>query len=148
MVKFFKIDQLTKFANQTDTSTILDSLVKYFENIHFNIDVTFLDQKSIKALNKKYRGVNSATDVLSFEPTIDIKDPKADVFVCVDYISAERGLQNKELLMEVARMIIHGILHVMGMDHNKPFDENDYDDEKMYLEQECILNVVLSNIKY
>jgi probable rRNA maturation factor len=63
------------------------------------LSIALVGQKEIKKLNKKYRGKNKATDVLSFS--------YGEIVICPDKV--RKG--------ELARVLIHGILHLLGLDH-------------------------------
>ena len=97
------------------------------------VSVTLCDNEYIKKLNSQYRGKNSATDVLSF-PIYE--DGNFDTFECISgallgdiVVSLERAQeQAKELghgfLREVAFLVIHSTLHLLGYDHERsPEDE-------------------------
>lgn len=70
------------------------------------ISVVFASDKKMRALNKKYRGIDATTDVLSFEPG-DILISKRE---------ATRRKHSVELL------IVHGVLHLLGFDHAREKD--------------------------
>ena len=98
------------------------------------VSITFCDNEYIKCLNKKYRGKDSATDVLSF-PLYE--DGKFDISECISgamigdiVISLERAEeQAKELghgfLREVAFLAIHSTLHLLGYDHERSEEEDE-----------------------
>ena len=99
------------------------------------LSVTFADNAYIHTLNKKYRGVDRHTDVLSFPM---YEDGKFDMNECISgavlgdiVISLERAAeQAKEIgngfLHEVAFLTIHSTLHLLGYDHERsPEDEED-----------------------
>lgn len=78
----------------------------------------------MKELNRKYRGKNRPTDVLSFSrleggppagPVVDV----GDIVLCPSVIriqAREFGVPYHE---ELARMLIHGVLHIFGFDHER-----------------------------
>lgn len=96
----------------------------------------------MRAYNKQYRKKDRPTDVLSFEASSEIKrdDPYdlGDILVCVEYARVQarrRGISTEE---EVARLVIHGVLHLAGYDHATKRDES-----KMFALQESCLERVL-----
>ena len=109
-----------------------------------NISIIFLDKQKIQDLNLKYREVNEPTDVLSFNyNTVDIL---GEVYVCTDYIKEKRP--ELDLIEEIYRITIHGILHLYGYDHKSEFiDINQPNLETMFEIQESMLNELLKNIK-
>ena len=84
--------------------------------------VVFVSDRAIRELNKKFRGRDAATDVLSFpaerEAFETAEDCNAgDVVVSVERAAlqaAEHGLEFDE---EIAQLILHGLLHLSGYDH-------------------------------
>lgn len=109
-----------------------------------NISIIFLDKQKIQDLNLKYREVNEPTDVLSFNyNTVGIL---GEVYVCTDYIKEKRP--ELDLIEEIYRITIHGILHLYGYDHKSEFiDINQPNLETMFEIQESMLNELLKNIK-
>lgn len=79
--------------------------------------IAFVSDKTIRALNKQFRGVDKATDVLSFPLEDPDESNLGDIAISVDTASAqakENGLKFDE---EVAQLILHGLLHLCGHDH-------------------------------
>ncbi len=95
--------------------TILELIQKRLCNREIELILT--DNKEIKALNAKYRGIDKATDVLSF-PLEDVAYmPLGTIIVSVDKVkekAKEFGHKEEE---ELALLFIHGLLHLMGYDH-------------------------------
>lgn len=89
------------------------------------ITVRFVDHEESQSLNHEYRGKDSSTNVLSFpyelEPVL-----MGDLVICAPVIAREAEEQGKPLLAHYAHMIVHGMLHIQGFDH-----ETDEDAEEM-----------------
>jgi len=78
--------------------------------------IAFVSDKTIRQLNRQFRGVDKATDVLSF-PAEDDGANLGDIAISVDTAAVqakENGLTFDE---EVAQLILHGLLHLSGYDH-------------------------------
>ena len=138
-------------------------LIKKVEKATFNhlgqtdffvIDMTIVDEETIKSLNSSARGVDKVTDVLSFPCFDSLKLPvKEDEFSFDDYdgkrvllgsimICRKRAEeQAKEYGHSVDREIgflaCHGFLHILGFDHVEPADE-----EEMTSHQQAIMDKV------
>ena len=86
-----------------------------------------------QALNKEYRGKDYATNVLSFpydiEPVVS-----GDLVICPAVVAREATEQNKLLAAHYAHLVVHGMLHLQGWDH-----ENDDDAQAMEEEETEIL---------
>lgn len=98
-------------------------------------NLVFVSDRKIRELNKQWRGKDRATDVLSFpldlEPDFDMACVEleeegfevGEVIVSVDTAIAQAEEYGHSLEREVAFLVTHGILHVLGFDHETPEDE-------------------------
>lgn len=82
------------------------------------ITLRFVAAAEGKKLNAEFRGKDYATNVLTF-PYHDSteKTAVADIVICVPIVAREAKEQKKELLHHYAHMIVHGVLHAQGYDH-------------------------------
>lgn len=91
------------------------------KNAYFNI--IFIDNVEIAEINKNYRAINKPTDVITFALEDNKTNFKLPVRVLGDiYISYEKAKEQAELYnhtvkREVLFLITHGILHLLGYDH-------------------------------
>lgn len=71
------------------------------------------------ALNRRYRGGSGPTNVLSFPAEADLpsEKPLGDVVVCAPVVEAEARQQGKRIMDHYAHMVVHGVLHLRGFDH-------------------------------
>ncbi len=98
---------------------------KKYQFIKKKVSLTVLlsNNKNIKKLNKKFRNKNKATDVLSFpfEKKINIKKNSylGDIIISYEFINKPKKLTNLEFKKKVAKIFIHGFLHLLGYDHIK-----------------------------
>lgn len=97
------------------------------------IAIRLVETDEGQALNKEYRGKDYATNVLSFpydtEPVVS-----GDLVICPDVVAREAAEQNKPLAAHYAHLVVHGMLHLQGWDH-----ENDDDAQAMEEEETEIL---------
>lgn len=85
--------------------------------------VRIVDEAEGRALNRSYRGRDAPTNVLSFpfEPPPGI--PCAllgDVVICAPVVIEEARSQGRDLQAHWAHLVIHGVLHLRGFDHQHP----------------------------
>ncbi|MDR1826202.1 MAG: apolipoprotein N-acyltransferase [Rickettsiales bacterium] len=111
--KKYKID--FKAISAAEAATTADATAAPTDG---EISITLTNDKEIRKLNKKYRGVDAPTNVLSFE-TGD-KELPGDVLLSFDAVEREAG--EKNFTNRATHLIVHGILHLRGMTH-----ENDTD---------------------
>lgn len=77
--------------------------------------IAFVSDKKIRELNRQFRGIDKATDVLSFPS--DGPDELGDIAVSIDAAAAQAKENGLKLDEEVAQLILHGLLHLSGYDH-------------------------------
>lgn len=70
-------------------------------------------------LNSRYRGIGTPTNVLSFPSGAEVAGEKhlGDVVVCAPVVEAEAREQQKRCCDHYAHMVVHGVLHLRGFDH-------------------------------
>jgi probable rRNA maturation factor len=84
--------------------------------------VRFVDAAEGRALNRDYRAKDYATNVLTFaynegeELAMDAPS-QADIILCTDVLQAEAGAQSKTVEEHTAHLVVHGVLHAQGYDH-------------------------------
>ncbi len=111
------------------------------------VSVTLTNNAYIHKLNKKYRGVDRHTDVLSFPLYEDGDFSDAEIFGEAELgdivISLERAREQAEelghgFLREVAFLTVHSVLHLLGYDHERgPADE----EEQCFRQREIMKNI-------
>jgi probable rRNA maturation factor len=92
-------------------------------NSELSIAITLDDE--IAELNSEHRGKRSATDVLSFsllegEHSDHRGKLLGDVVIGIETAARQARVAHRGLEEEVARLLIHGILHLLGWDHEEP----------------------------
>ena len=84
------------------------------------LSIRIVDTEEGKALNEQFRGSTGATNVLSFPFENESPEPLpliGDIVICAPVVLKEANEQNKTLNAHWAHMIIHGVLHLLGYDH-------------------------------
>lgn len=95
------------------------------------VSVTFVDDAAIHALNREHRQKDRPTDVLSFPqfepdeelPPAPIPFSLGDVVVSVDTAARQADEYGHSLEREVGFLLAHGLLHLLGHDHQTPDEE-------------------------
>ncbi|TAK51828.1 MAG: rRNA maturation RNase YbeY [Gammaproteobacteria bacterium] len=89
------------------------------------LGIRIVDRAESRALNRRYRGHDAATNVLSF-PVSPEPGPHhrllGDLVVCAPLVASEAGAQHKPLRAHWAHLVIHGTLHLLGFDHAREPD--------------------------
>ena len=81
-----------------------------------NLCVRVVDETEARDLNARFRAAPDATNVLSF--AADAPDILGDIAICAAVVAREAKAQNKSVDAHFAHMVVHGVLHLRGMDHN------------------------------
>jgi probable rRNA maturation factor len=101
----------------------------------YEMSLVFTDSETVQRLNRDYRGVDESTDVLAFYmlpqhgADADFVSPPDDIThlgeVIISYPKAveQAKEQGHSTEQELTLLIIHGILHLLGYDHEKPEEE-------------------------
>jgi probable rRNA maturation factor len=141
--------------NRQEKINISDELIKQMEEVvleclryeeydeGYEVSLSFVDNEEIHKLNKEYRSVDRATDVLSFPLIDDEFDFQIDIEEKIlgdIVISLEKALEQSEeykhsFEREVCFLVCHSMFHLMGYDH-----DNDENTKEMRKKEEAVLN--------
>jgi len=80
------------------------------------VTIAFVSDRQIRALNKQFRHIDKATDVLSF-PLDDDADNLGDIAISIETAARQAKENGLTLNGELAQLILHGLLHLSGYDH-------------------------------
>ena len=138
--------------NEQGVATLADAVLSALGLIHHELSVSFVDEDAIRELNKKFRQKDRSTDVLSF-PQMDWKQPleiDSEIYgataqegpppVLGDLVispkNAERNALNigQPLDREILFLMVHGVLHLCGHDHEEADEE-----AKMLIQQQNLI---------
>ena len=107
-----------------------------------DLAIRIVDEREGQALNRHYRGKDYATNVLSFPAELPegVKLPLlGDLVICAPVVAREATEQGKPVAAHYAHLTVHGVLHLLGWDH-----EHDKDAEAMeQLEREVLAELGL-----
>ena len=126
---------------------ICEAFPKKYKFLNKKVTLTLLlsNNQNIKKLNKVFRKKNKSTDILSFPLDKKIKISKntylGDVIISYNYLDKPRSQNLKFFKEKVAKLFIHGFLHLLGFDHKK---NKDY--FKMLKEENLLFKSVQSKI--
>lgn len=151
----FEITYLETEENTQYEKTIEKVINKCFEeegliNSKLIITITLTTPNQIKEINKKYRQIDKATDVLSFpmfeKDELDYKinnkdflfeDILGDIVISIDKVKEQAEQYGHSFERELSYMLVHGFYHLMGYDHIEEEDK-----KLMRPKEEKILNLL------
>ena len=83
------------------------------------LTIRFVAAEEGRSLNRDYRGKDYATNVLTFAYTEDedAEVTQADIILCTDVLEQEAAAQGKSVEAHATHLIVHGVLHAQGYDH-------------------------------
>ena len=128
----FDYKYLEKIINRTlEMENVKDS----------TFSIVFIDDEYMHELNLKYRGIDRTTDVLSFAFEDNNKicyniRQLGEIFVSIPKMKLQAKEYGHSEKRELAFLIVHGILHLLGYDHTLGLKE----EKEMFEKQELVLN--------
>ena len=140
-----EINNLT--ANTVDEKflkRVAKKVLKGEDKEEAGLSIALVGQGRMGKLNKKYRGKNKATDVLAFSqnqkfPIFSENELElGEVVICIREVKKNAKKFNSLFKKELVLVLIHGILHLLGYDHEKSGAEN----QKMIEKQEYYLSQI------
>ena len=112
----------------------------------YNLDINlkFVSSSEMMKLNKDFRNKNLDTNVLSFPASKEIQEISGelgDIAMSIPYIKTESQNLNRDLEDHMMHLLAHGILHLLGFDHNQNKEANTMEAQEIkYLENFKIAN--------
>jgi probable rRNA maturation factor len=88
-----------------------------------DVSIAFVDDEAMKNLNRKFRHKNRTTDVLTFPADKSYSDPNrtgrplGDIVISLDQARRQAASEKHSLATELRYLIVHGMLHALGYDH-------------------------------
>ena len=99
--------------------------------------IVFVSDRKMRELNKQFRGKNTTTDVLSFpfEPDeFDLdQNHLGDIVISLEQAEKQAAENDLPLEIEIKQLILHGVLHLCGYDHET--DEGEMNRREMFLRE-------------
>ncbi len=85
-----------------------------------DLSIVFIGETGMRKLNKKYLGKNRVTDVLSFDNELN------EIVICLREIKKNAKIYNSTFKKELARVLIHAIMHLLGYNHKEMQNKEEY----------------------
>lgn len=120
------------------------AVLELFEPEAVELSVVLSDDATVRALNREHRGKDYATNVLSFPPGFlppAGPRPLGDVILALGVVGREAAEQGKAASDHLAHLVVHGVLHLCGHDH----DSADAAEEMEQLEREVLAGLGIAD---
>ena len=147
------LSTLNKFKIYNTTNSKLDIEIRFMKKVlkevlkkekikNARFSVIIITDSEIKAINKKYRKIDKPTDVISFALEENQKEQVflknrvlGDIYISLDKAKKQAIEYGHSLRRELCFLAVHGLLHLLGYDHNTKEEE-----KIMFKKQELILD--------
>lgn len=98
----------------------------------YDLSVAFVTEKKSKELNKKWRGINKPTNILSFA----LNKKTGEIILCKPVIRRESKNFGKTFDQFLGFLVIHGMLHLKGMEHSSTMERVEAKYDKKYFDRD------------
>jgi probable rRNA maturation factor len=101
---------------------IAEKILELVEQGSAELSLVLVGNDEIRKLNRKFRGKDYATDVLSFPVENDLSGPErllGDVIISVEKAREQAKERGRTLDEEMVTLLIHGVVHLLGYDHER-----------------------------
>jgi len=150
-IEVFVGDQFRGLVNRGWVKKIVRQALKAEGAIPpYEVSLVFTDSETVQRLNRDYRDVDEPTDVLAFYmlprngPDFSFTLPPdgvsrlGEVIISYPQAAAQAKEQKHSLKRELALLVIHGMLHLLGYDHERPDEESKMRGRERELLQRCL----------
>ena len=124
MVKNLRI--FSSYKKHKINKLVIHKLVNYLTNdldfIVESLPINFISSDQIITINKEYLNHNYSTDIITFNYSGSRKNLDGEIFISIDDAKINAKGYNNSLKEELLRLVIHGILHLVGYDDIKTSD--------------------------
>ena len=120
------------FENQTSKDISLEFLKQILnDNATKEIEFILCQNEYIQELNNQFRNKNTPTDVLSFPYENMPMTPLGSIIISIDFVTAKAEEFNHSFQDELSLLFIHGLLHLLGYDHEVDNGEHRSKEEEL-----------------
>ncbi len=119
--------------NNTSYEINLENLEKIAKTLSKkDIELMLVENEEIRQLNSTYRNIDKATDVLSFPLESDLEHtPLGSIVISVDFVKEKAKEYKHSFEEELSLLFIHGLLHLLGYDHEVDDGEHRQKEEEL-----------------
>lgn len=111
-----------------------------------DIELIFVENEEMKDINKEHRSIDKATDVLSFPLEFDIPNmPLGSIIISINFIEEKAKEYNHSFEDEMKLLFIHGLLHLLGYDHEVDDGEHRQKEEELIKKYDLPKSLIIRN---
>lgn len=123
MIQFFNEDVEFKVPNPRKTKLWLKNIIES-EGFGLNqINYIFCSDEYLLSINQQYLNHDFYTDIITFDNSDEEQTIEGDIFISIDRIKENAEQLSKVFYEELLRVLVHGVLHLVGYDDHEDKDE-------------------------
>lgn len=115
-MKNLRIYSITKRIQKKNIHSLVESLASELNFKLFNLEINFISDKSILEINRTYLKHNYTTDIITFNYSNVSNKIDGEIFISIEDAILNSKKFKVSLSEELARLVIHGLLHLLGYD--------------------------------
>ena len=115
-MKNLRIYSITKRIKKKNIHSLVESLASELNFKLFNLEINFISDKSILEINRTYLKHNYTTDIITFNYSNVSNKIDGEIFISIEDAILNSKKFKVSLSEELARLVIHGLLHLLGYD--------------------------------
>jgi probable rRNA maturation factor len=140
---------MIQYENETSLklSIKLANQIKIDLLITRDIELHICNNNKIKQYNKLYRNINKKTDVLSFPLENINNEPLGTIIISSDFVSLKAKEFNHSNQDEFSLLFIHGLLHLLGYDHEQDNGEMRKEETRLIVKYNLPKSLIIRNEK-
>jgi probable rRNA maturation factor len=119
-VNFFVEDIDFKLPRPRKTSAWIKKVVEKEKGRLSSVNFIFCSDRYLLDLNIRHLNHNTLTDIITFDYSVSQKNIEGDIFISVDRVTENSTKFKTPFEEELHRVVIHGILHLLGYDDKTP----------------------------
>jgi len=125
--------------NKRKIHLLVNRLIRELDFNISSLEINFISSDDIKKINKMHLNHDYTTDIITFNYSSDLKNIDGEIIISIDDVQINSRKFKVSFHEEIARLVIHGVLHLLG------FDDQITSDKKVMKRLE---NKLLSNFKF
>ncbi len=124
-IYFFNEDSSFKLKHKSKLRIWISQIIKENTKKSKAINFIFTSDKHLLSINQQYLNHNTLTDVITFDYSSNPKFIETDIYISIDRIQDNADKLNNSFPDELHRVMIHGILHILGYNDNNTFEKKE-----------------------
>ena len=123
LINFFSEDIDFDLPDQSSTKNWIEQVIKDHHQIVGDINYIFCSDNYLHEINVSYLSHDTYTDIITFNQSTDDLVIEADIYISVERVRENAASLQVDFEQEIRRVLIHGILHLLGFDDHTKEDK-------------------------